>query len=152
MRHPSVVVVTLLTLSACGKPPPDDPVIDQPTHNPPAPGPDYRMPEGPATALQQLNPVDREGRKIYANNGSCWVNLPFDVPPTSVVPPPTKVVTCPPDMTTDPAWASCGGGELTLVTVEPLACRCFVFGNPPPPPHESPCPAEVTARIAPPAP
>lgn len=122
----------------------EEPVL---THNPPAPR-TVTFPTGPVTVRQVLNPQDADGRQIFRGPlQECYVELPFPEPPTSVRPAPREVVTCPEPMLEDPGWSGCIGGTLQVATVEPLACVCNFFGNPPPPPQGTVCPREVEARL-----
>lgn len=108
------------------------------THNPPPPPQSVKwtMPQGPFTPGARLNITDEKNRNIYTNGMRCWVEVPFETPPASVMPLPTMDVECPAPLTTDPAWAQCTG-QLTL---RDAGCECFVMGNPPPPPTMVDCP------------
>lgn len=142
-RLRSGLVVTVSTLAAaCGTAEPIRGNPPAPVRNPP------EQPQPPPLAEGSVvNPRDGDGRPIYRNAARCYVELPFDEPPTAVVPPPTKEVPCPAEMTSDPAWAECAGGAVVLSKVgPPPSCKCMVMGNPPPPERDVACPADVAAR------
>lgn len=129
----------LLTATACagvGTP-------EEITHNPPRiPDATWEYPKAPFSKGQSLMLRDGESREIKGAGDSCFVELPFPTPPTSVVPPPTQSVSCPEPMKTDPAWAACSGGTIYLARDgESGPCTCWFFGNPPPEPTSVACPA-----------
>lgn len=82
---------------------------------------------------KSMNPIDANGRSVYlAANGRCFVELPFEKPPTSGgMPHPTAEVPCP-DAMRDPAWQECLGNSI-LSTESGDDCVCDRSGNPPPP-------------------
>ena len=122
---------------------------EPPTHNPPAPTSIAIFPKAPFHEGQALEPVDGVGRAIHHGGGNCWVELPFETPPTSVMPPPTEAAPCPPDLTNDAAYASCEYGTLTLKALGPPAeCICYFFGNPPPSPTDAACPTTTIPGLA----
>ena len=145
--RPGLVVTVSASVVACaglGGPEPEPP-----TRNPP-PLPravEATFPSGPVTQGQMLNPRDADNRVIHRGHGdTCYIELPFATPPTSVVPPPTETVACPEPMLAE-AWTGCVGGTLRVATVEPAACVCDFFGNPPPPPQANVCPRELLDRL-----
>lgn len=149
------LVVTASALVACSGVVDTDPLggiglggDDGPTRNPPPlpPSVPTTMPSGPVTDGQVLNPRDPDGRPVFVSGDRCWVEVPFDEPPTAVVPPPTKAIACPPVLVADPAWAACAAGTVSVKTLDPLTCECFWFGNPPPAPKTVACPEETVAR------
>jgi hypothetical protein len=95
----------------------------------------------PVDYTKSFNPKDKQGRTIYfGGNATCYVELPFKTPPTSVMPPPTAAVACPGEMLRDPAWQKCVGGTMYGREGGGPNCSCAHFGNPPPPPSDAPCP------------
>lgn len=129
----------LLTATACagvGTPP------EEPTHNPPPiRETSWSYPKAPFEKGRDLMLRDDQSRQIFGGNGNCWIELPFETPPTSVVPPPTQQVTCPDPMTKDAAWSACSGGTIYLARDgEEGPCTCYFFGNPPPAPTAVACP------------
>lgn len=133
----------LLTATACAGvgSPSDGP--EGPTRNPPPlRETSWSYPKPPFTPGQGLMLRDDQGREIFGGSGNCWIQLPFETPPTSVVPPPTEAVSCPEPMRTDPAWAGCAGGTIYLARDgESGPCTCYFFGNPPPAPTAVACPS-----------
>lgn len=131
----------------------DEPLIG----NPPMPvEAKVSFPKAPFTEGQSLEARDGEGRTIGHADGKCWVELPFDEPPTSWRPPPTQAVDCPTAVLDDPAYAACNGGSVHLKSLgPPLDCVCYFSGNPPPPPQDVQCPVvaipELATAVAPPA-
>ncbi|MES2642097.1 MAG: hypothetical protein V4850_21615 [Myxococcota bacterium] len=145
----TVSVTAGVTTAACANPFSQEEAVEN-THNPPAPLRPIvaTFPTGPVTARQVLNPRGPDGQRIYRGAGDeCYVELPFPEPPTSVRPAPRESVACPDPLLLDEAWSGCVGGTLQVDTVEPLACVCNFFGNPPPPPQASVCPREVAGRL-----
>ncbi|MDP2307675.1 MAG: hypothetical protein Q8P18_16750 [Pseudomonadota bacterium] len=149
LRPGLLLTVTASATAACANPFGGD--TEGPSRNPPAlpREVDATFPTGPVEKYQALNPRDPEHGMIRRGSadGHCYVELPFPEPPTSVMPPPTELVACPTQMMEDPAWGGCLGGTLQVASVEPLACVCNFFGNPPPPSKESVCPREVEGRL-----
>lgn len=117
------VVVPLVGGLACGL---GEPAVPS---GPPVPPPD--------ALPRTLNWSDPTFGAYYRADEGCFLELPFDEPPTAVVPPPTKAVPCPPAMR-GPAWKACVGG--IVFQSAPDDCECRVFGNPPPPPRAVKCP------------
>jgi hypothetical protein len=80
-----------------------------------------------------MNARDTEHGTIYRDaDGSCFVELPFEKPPTSGgMPKPRKAIDCPPIMRHE-AWRECVGEEI-LSDEDAGDCVCDVRGNPPPP-------------------
>ena len=80
-----------------------------------------------------LNARDANERTIFvAHDGSCYVELPFETPPTSGgMERPQQAVECPAVMKR-PAWKECAGWEMRS-NAEGDECVCDTSGNPPPP-------------------
>lgn len=94
----------------------------------------------PFSVGSNLNPRIAGAGMVYGTGDRCWIELPSDEPMTSWRPPKTQDVPCPDAMKTDPAWAACKGGTMSIVSMSPLACQCYFDGNPPPPPERVACP------------
>lgn len=124
--------------------------LDPPIGNPPPPPPaTFVLPAPPFAQYAVLEPKDDAGRVIHHGAGSCWVDLPFEVAPTSVQPPPTRAVPCPPVFASDPAYAACEYGKVHLAALEPEAdCVCYFTGNPPPAPKDIACPVATFPSLA----
>jgi hypothetical protein len=98
------------------------------------------------TRARVLNSNDDRGRMIYAGRDDrCVVEARPPGPPPRGMGAPTLVqVTCPPSLD-DPAWDHCP--DRLVLDEESGACVCAPsFGNPPPPPHPTACPAGVAKR------
>jgi hypothetical protein len=107
------------------------------------------LPAAPFTAGQSLEASDPQKGTIHHGSGSCWIDLPFDTPPTSVVPPKTERVVCPPEILKDPAYAACDGGEIHVLDLgPPVSCICYFWGNPPPSPKDVACPTTAIPSLA----
>lgn len=106
------------------------------------------FPAAPFSVGQTLEARDDKGRIIGHSGESCWVDLPFAEPPTSVQPPPTQSVQCPEAVLSDPAYEQCAGGTIQLTALGPPACQCYHFGNPPPSPTEVACPTVAIPGLA----
>ncbi len=159
LRPGIIATVSTVSLAACNRPTPEPKHWNPPaitTHSatagdplatsapPPPPPPPRAVKVRQATGSVDwasysvaLNPHDAEGRVIHRVAASCYVELPFDKPPTSVIPHPTKEVACPKEML-QPEWAACSG-ELRA-KADKSECLCAMFGNPPPPPLLMDCP------------
>ena len=107
------------------------------------------FPKPPFIENQPLEARDGQSRQINHGGGGCWVDLPFETPPTSWRPPPTEPVPCPPEITNDPAYAQCEYGQVHLKSLGPPAeCACYFMGNPPPPQEEIACPTLAFPSLA----
>lgn len=82
---------------------------------------------------RRMNPEDASARTIYlAADGTCYVELPFQEPPSSGgQPQPQEAIVCPEAMR-DPVWQACVGDEIRS-TENGDDCVCDRSGNPPPP-------------------
>lgn len=156
-RMPFVVTLSALLPLGCEKPPvkhTNPPPVPDPQAE--ADGPRKRSVRDPLPETsplsspvdwanaKHLNPRAEQNRAVMAaDDGSCYVEVPEN-PEGPIGPPGTGLVAKPvdcPDAMQDPAWDSCLGGEIVLMTSG--ECICTRTGNPPPPPTTAECPKTV---------
>jgi hypothetical protein len=162
LASPFVVTFSMLACSRDAPQPAAAATVDvppPPPTNPPATATATATPSATATSTatkpervdysdypRTLNATTTDGTPIFRGYGdkvACYIEVPWPKGkprlPGQVN---TKDVPCPPPMQTD-AWKVCPGGVVNAKkddAGDATRCACFQTGNPPPIPHEVPCP------------